>query len=62
MDQRRKREQRFLRLCDGRDDYPETSNAYLAKKHQDVIDILDILQVPIYVWSAAKALRDGNRE
>jgi len=62
VDQRRKRKQPFLRLCDGQEDYPETSNAYLAKKHRDVIDILDILHVAIYVWSAAKALRDGDRE
>lgn len=41
--QRRKRKQPLLRLCDGQEDYPETSNAYLAEKHQDAIDILDIL-------------------
>ncbi len=60
--QRRKRKQPLLRLCDGQEDYPETSNAYLAEKHQDAIDILDILHVAIYVWSAAKALCNGNRE
>ena len=62
VDQRRKRKQPLLRLCDGQEDYPETSNVYLAEKHQDVIDILDILHVAIYVWAAAKALCGGNRE
>ncbi len=60
--QRRKRKQPLLRLCDGQEDYPETSDVYLAEKHQDAIDILDILHVAIYVWSAAKALCGGNRE
>ncbi len=62
VDQRRKRKQPLLRLCDGQEDYPETSNAYLDDKHQDAIDILDILHVAIYVWSSAKALCGGDRE
>ena len=60
--QRRKRKQPLLRLCDGQEDYPETSNAHLNERHQDAIDILDILHVAIYVWSAAKALCGGNHE
>ena len=60
--QRRKRKQPLLRLCDGQEDYPATSNAYLDEKHQDAIDILDILHAAIYVWLATKALCGGNRE
>jgi hypothetical protein len=60
--QRRRRKQPLLRLCDGQEDYPETSNVYLDEKHHDVIDILDILHVAIYVWSAAKAFCGGNQE
>jgi hypothetical protein len=62
VDQRRKRKQPLLRLCDGQEDYPETSNAYLDDKHQDAIDILDILHVAIYVWLATKALCGGDHE
>ena len=62
MAQRRKGKQPLLRLCDGQEDYPETSNAYLDEKHQDAIDILDILHAAIYVWSATKALCGGDRE
>ena len=60
--QRRKRKQPLLRLCDGQEDYPETSNFYLDDKHKDVIDILDVLHAAIYVWSATKALCDGDHE
>ena len=60
--QRRRRNQPLLRLCDGQQDYPETSNAYLDEQHHDVIDILDILHVAIYVWSAAKALCGSDRD
>ena len=62
VDQRRQRHQPLLRLCDGQEDYPETSNAYLDEKHHDVIDILDILHVAIYVWSAAKAFCGDDQD
>jgi hypothetical protein len=62
VEQRRRRKQSLLRLCDGQEDYPETSNGYLDEKHHDVIDILDILHVAIYVWLAAKAFCGGNQE
>ncbi|MCA9066832.1 MAG: hypothetical protein KDA96_27385 [Planctomycetaceae bacterium] len=53
------RKQKLIRLMDGQYNLWEEADAGLAKvPAKDVVDILDLLHVAGYVWTAAKAFHD----
>lgn len=53
---RRQAGQTLLRLGDGQEDLWQVGQSCLDEQYVNVIDILDILHVSSYVWSAARAL------
>lgn len=58
---RRQGGQTLLRLGDGQEDLWQVGQSCLEEQYVNVIDILDILHVSSYVWSAARAFC-GKRE
>jgi hypothetical protein len=52
---RRQAGQTLLRLGDGQEDLWDVGRSCLEQQYENVVDILDILHVSSYVWSAARA-------
>jgi hypothetical protein len=52
---RRQAGQTLLRLGDGQEDLWDVGRSCLEEQYENVIDILDVLHVSSYVWSAARA-------
>jgi hypothetical protein len=57
---RRQPGQTLLRLGDGQEDLWTVGQACLEDQYENVVDILDILHVSSYVWSAARAFCGKN--
>lgn len=57
---RRQASQTLLRLGDGQEDLWQVGRSCLDEQYVNVVDILDILHVSSYVWSAARAFCGKN--
>jgi hypothetical protein len=57
---RRQTGQTLLRLGDGQEDLWKVGQSCLEEQYENVVDILDILHVSSYVWSAGRAFCGKN--
>ena len=63
VESRRQRKQKLIRLMDGQHNLWEEADAGLAAvPPEDIVDILDLLHVAGYVWTAAKAFHAYRRD
>ncbi|MEZ6125507.1 MAG: hypothetical protein R3C49_20360 [Planctomycetaceae bacterium] len=63
VESRHQRKQKLIRLMDGQYNLWEEADAGLSTvPAEDIVDILDLLHVAGYVWTAAKAFHDVRKE